>query len=120
MTSSRLQVIIEEEIGKYLIEAGASQLIGDYNIDVITEDKECIYALNVVKKYVDRRGGWQFSEPEYARVSNILSEAVSLIKAIIDKKEAAKPPVSPQPLRAPADPDAQVAPLRLTRSTKFA
>jgi len=119
MTPKQLQIIISEEIGKYLNEAGASQLIGAYNIDVITEDKECIYAFEVIKKYVDRRSGWQFSEPEYSQVSNILSEAISLVKTIIDKKEAAKTPV-PRPLRPGADPDAKALPLRLRRATKMA
>jgi hypothetical protein len=82
----QLEQIIAEEIGKYLNEAGASQLIGAYNIDVITEDKECIYAFEFIKKYVDRRSGWQFSIPEYAQVSNLLSEGIALVDTIIQKR----------------------------------
>jgi|LWDU01.1.fsa_nt_gi hypothetical protein len=87
LSQHRLQLFIAEEITAYLSEAGASQLIGQYNIDVITEDTEVVTVLGVVQDYINRHSDWQYSMPEYSQIGDLLSEATSLVNTVIVKKD---------------------------------
>ena len=79
-----------EEIKSTIKEGGAQQLIGQYNIQYITEDSEVVVALDVIRKHISRNAGYSYGIPEYKDVLNIIEEASSLMQTIIDKKEEEK------------------------------
>ena len=89
LTNKQLKSIVEEEINQ-IFEGGAQQLIGQYNIQVITEDSEVLKALDVIRKYVKKRADYTYGIEEYKSVLGAIDEASSLIETIIEKKEEEK------------------------------
>ena len=90
LKKEKLEKIILEEITHILSEGGAMQLIGQYNIQYITEDLEVITALDVIKRYVSKHAGYAYGIEEYKRVLEIVNEATSLMRTIKEKKEEEK------------------------------
>ena len=90
LTHKKLEKIILEEIELTLKEGGAMQLIGQYTIQHITEDKEVAIALDVIRKYVSKHADYTYGIEEYKRVLEIVDEATGLMEAIKVKKEEEK------------------------------
>jgi len=88
LTKKQLKQIIKEEINSIfsINEGGAQQLIGQYNIQVITEDEEVITALDVIRTYVRRNAEYRYGIEEYKRVLEVIDEASSLMETVIDTK----------------------------------
>ena len=82
--------LIIEEIKSTIKEGGAQQLIGQYNIQYITEDAEVITALDVIKKYVRRNAEYKYGIEEYRRVLGLIDEATSLMEIVLSKKQKEK------------------------------
>lgn len=86
ISKEKLKTMIAEELLAAINEGGAMQLIGQYNIQYITQDKEVKIALDVIKRYVAKHAEYTYGLEEYKRMLEIIDEAIGLIESITEKK----------------------------------